>query len=157
MGANRRGNRSAKRSDAMALAKAFPDRMREALEPLMEPYLREFEFDLTNRILTERGPEGQPLPNPAHRTAMDLYPRMMRVIGASDELVAALLVRLGMPSEAEMVQAAELYRAVQGQDAVEVYRECRRMVDWCEGPAGPPEVAAYLAEKSHANGNGVKP
>lgn len=148
------GKRRQMRATGEQLAQAFPDKMRERLEPLLDVWFQEYEYDLTTRVL-DVGPHGQN--NPSHRTALDLYPRMMRVIGASDELVAALLVRLGMPSEAEMVQAAELYRAVQGQDAVEVYRECRRMVDWCEGPAGPPEVAAYLAEKSHANGNGVKP
>lgn len=156
MGANRHGNRSAKRSEAVALAKAFPERMREAMEPLLDDYLREFKFDLANRTLAETGPEGQPMPNPAHRTAMDMYPRIMRAIGASDELIDAILARLNMPDEASMIAAAELYRAVQGQDVREVYRECRRLVDWCEGPSGPPEVRAMLDAASHTNGNGVK-
>ena len=154
MGANRKGNRSAKRGEAMTLAKAFPDKMREAMEPLLEPYLSEFAFDLKNRTLTETSVDGNPMPNPAHRTAMDMYPRIMRVVGASDDLIEAMLLRLGMPSESEMLAAAELYRAVQGRDVVEIYRECKRMVDWCEGPMGPPEVAALLG--NNQNGNRVK-
>lgn len=155
MGANRRGNRSEKRSEGMALAQAFPDRMRAAMEPLLDRYLAEFEFDLTNRTLAETNADGNPMPNPAHRTAMDMYPRIMRVVGASEELVEAILARLNMPNEAALVAASELYRAVQGQDVVQVYLECRKMVDWCEGGNGPPEVTAFLSQP-HTNGNGVK-
>lgn len=156
MGANRHGNRSAKRSEAMTLAKAFPERMRDAMEPLLDDYLAEFRFDLRNRTLGETNADGSPMPNPAHRTAMDMYPRIMRAVGASEELIEAILTRLNMPDEASLIAASDLYRAMQSKSVVEVYRECRRMVDWCEGASGPLEVHELLAEKSHTNGNGVK-
>lgn len=160
MGANRKGNRSAKRTQAVTLATAFPDRMRAAMEPLFDKYLVEFEYDLTHRTLDasecptcHRTSDEDPQPNPAHRTAMDMYPRIMRVVGASDDLIEALLKRLNMPSEAEMLAAADLYRAVQGRDVVEIYRECKRLVDWCEGDSGPPEVARLLDAEKHTNGS----
>lgn len=139
MGAGRHGNRLAKRTQGMELARNFPEEMRERMAPMLDKYLEEFEFDLTNRTLTV-GKDEQP--NPAHRTAMDLYPRIMRAIGASDELIEAMLARLSMPNEASLVAAAELYRAVQGQDIHEVYRECKRMVEFYEGPNGPGKELA---------------
>lgn len=132
MGANRNGDRSEKRGTAMTLVKAFPDRMREAMEPMLDKYLVEFEFDLTHRTLGETNKDGDPMPNPAHRTAMDMYPRIMRAVGASDDLIEALLKRLGMPNEAELLVAAGVYNAVQGQDVHDIYRECKRLTDWYE-------------------------
>lgn len=151
MGSNRKGNRSAKRGQALALAKAFPERMRAAMDPLLEPYLIEFEFDLRNRTLGETSVDGNPMPNPAHRTAMDLYPRIMQVVGASDDLIAALLRRLNMPNETEMLAASELYRAVQGKDMRDVYLECRKVVDWYEETNGAVRSEATVLD---TNGNG---
>jgi hypothetical protein len=147
VGANRKGNRTAKRSNGMALAQTFPDEMRARFAPMLDSYITEFEYDLTTRTLTV-GDED--MPNPAHRTAMDLYPRIMRVIGASDELIGALLLRLGMPDEPALTAASELYRAVQGQDVLSIYRECKRMTDWCESADGP------LPELRLTNGHGGK-
>ena len=113
----------------MTMARSFPDEMREKMHPLMDKYLAEFEFDLTSRSITL---DGREQPNPAHRTAMDLYPRIMRAIGASDDLIEALLRRLSMPHEAALLEASELYRAVQGKDVHEIYRECKRMCEWYE-------------------------
>ena len=139
MGPNRKGNRLAKRTEAVDMARAFPDDMRAKMAPLLDAYLVEFEFDMTHRTL-DGGPRcdecgrsaTDPQPNPAHRTAMDLYPRIMRAVGASDDLIAAILQRLNMPHESSLLEAAELYRAVQGKDVHEIYRECKKMCEMYE-------------------------
>lgn len=136
--------RSIMRNGGIDMARDFPDEMRARMAPMLDTYLDEFSFDMVNRTLDGspkcemcgRGPS-DPQPNPAHRTAMDMYPRIMRAVGASDDLIEALLRRLSMPSEASLLQAAELYQAVQGKDVHEIYRECRRMCEWYEGPSGP--------------------
>ena len=134
MGAGRHGNRLAKRTQGMELARNFPEMMRERMAPMIDTYLDEFKFDMVNRTMDV---DGRQQPNPAHRTSMDLYPRIMKAVGASDELIEALLARLGMPDEGSLLMASELYRAVQGKDMEAVYRECKSLVEWYEGPNGP--------------------
>lgn len=144
------------------MAKAFPDVMRERMEPLLDSYLTEFEFDMTHRSLDggecatcHRTGGDDPMPNPAHRTAMDLYPRIMRAVGAGDELIAALLQRLRLPNEGELVAAASLYHAVQGQDVHEIVAECRKMVDWYETEVAPKASGEVMHHAGSTHGKTI--
>ena len=144
-GAIRTGQRGLARKKA-SLIKQVKGRewVREQLNPHLEDFVAVLVADMNDRECF------------GHRTAMVVIPDLMDWSGIGAEAAERLLKRLNMPDEPSLLAAAELYRAVQGQDVVEVYRECKRLVDWCESGSGPAEVQALLANKTQTNGNGVK-
>lgn len=117
------GKRRQMRATGEQLAQAFPDKMRERLEPLLDVWFQEYEYDLTTRVL-DVGPHGQN--NPSHRTALDLYPRMMRLIGVSDEAVNRLLDTLGARDRDDLERTYARGKLAEGSD---LEQACERAKD----------------------------
>jgi len=124
-GAVRYGKRRKTAQAVKTLATSAPEQFKDLVLPFL-PELVEILFeDARDRDCI------------GHRTAVSSILDGLKITGSTDRLLEAMLSRLSMPNEASLVAAAELYRAVQGQDIHEVYRECKRMVEFYEGPNGP--------------------
>lgn len=116
--------RSGSRQLAGTLAELVPDEAREFLAPHAKEYCEALLADI-------RDPDAD-----GHRTAMATYPRIMRMIGANEELLEAILAAIGAPS-VEKAQAA--WNAVNnlGEDPHKAAEECRKYLAWYDGPNGP--------------------
>lgn len=123
---DKRRSRYDKRSLATLMPKAFPERLRERLEPELDSYADEVLFDLRNRELGG-GPacptcgrrSDDPRPNPAHRTAVDIIPRIMKAVG-DDSAVDRMLEAMNMRDQSQLALAAQMFHSAAGatiQDA----------------------------------------
>lgn len=161
--------RAGKREAAAMLADRCPDRMRELLAPAVDEFVRILLDDLrstTLEVTDERG--GVKLVNnPAHRTALELYPRIMRAIGASEDVLARILAAVNATSEAQLHTAMSLLNASQGATladaervAVDTLRRVLKAEPWKrarlrEAVFGEREVgeeAAPSLNGAHTNG-----
>ena len=90
-----KGSRSAMRNLAADLVARAPQAIREKLEPHMDTFCQRIVDGMEKPTLA--GQFG-PVSNPAHRTAMDLYARIMGAV-APDTLVVNLWQRVGARDE----------------------------------------------------------
>jgi len=108
----RKGSPKVKRETALVLAEQAPGLMRAILAPQVQAYCDELIWDMQNRTIPL---DGKDSPNSSHRTAMDLFPRIMKAIGASDDLLRALLERFNARDESTLALAMSMYH--QASDA----------------------------------------
>ena len=116
MGVNRKGNRSAKRLEGAALVKQAPQLMREVLAPRVEHYCDVLMSDLDDRGSFESDGKGGQFwrANPAHRTALELFPRILQAIGASEDLLRKIVERLNARDEEQLAQAMLMFHSAAG-------------------------------------------
>lgn len=103
----RKGSPKVKRETALMLAEQAPDLMRSILAPQVQAYCDELLWDMHNRTIPMADGDA---PNSSHRTAMDLFPRILKAIGASDDLLRALLEKLQARDESQLALAMAMYR-----------------------------------------------
>lgn len=109
---------------AKTLAELVPDESREYLAPHAREYCEALLADI-------RDPDAD-----GHRTAMATYPRIMRMIGANEELLEAILLAIGAQSVEKARDAVAAVNNVSG-DPHETARVCRDFLAWYDGPSGP--------------------
>jgi hypothetical protein len=161
----RKGSPKAKRETALVLAEQAPELMRELLAPHVKAYCDELLWDMANRTIPMADGDA---PNSSHRTAMDLFPRILKAIGASDDLLAALLENLQARDESQLALAMAMYRDASGASladaeriAVQTIRGIVKAEPWkrdrlresCFGDR-MVEPEAQPALNGHTNGNG---
>lgn len=138
--------RTQAREAAIQLANAAPDDMRALLAPALPEYVECLLADMRDHgQATDAGWQY----NPAHRTAMQLFPQILKVIHSNDDLLAELLKRLGAASEVEVRQAVDLMRDA-SEDPDEVAdKNARPYLAFYYGANGPgsdrPEAAGFRA------------
>lgn len=110
-----RGKRRAMQDSAAHLAANAPQLMRELLAPHVGDYVNELIADMKDRG-SFSGEDW--IPNPAHRTAMQLIPQILKAINADSMLVLAFVNRLGARDEDELRRFVQL-----GQSAHDVTSE----------------------------------
>jgi hypothetical protein len=138
--------RTQARDAAIALAEAAPEQMRALLAPAVPEYVETLLTDMRDHgCATQTGWQY----NPAHRTAMQLFPLIMRAVHSADDLLAALLKRLGAGSEGEVAQAVALMRDASEDPDVVADKSARPYLAFYYGANGPgadrPEAAGFRA------------
>lgn len=108
---DKRRSRADKRGLASLLPKAFPEALREKLAPELDSYAEEVLWDLKNRTIDTGGRELAT--NPAHRTAVDIIPRIMKAVG-DDSAVERLLEAMDMRDQAQLALAAQMFHSAAG-------------------------------------------
>lgn len=124
--------RSERKTAALDLADAAPDRMRALLAPHVDTFCAQLVSDVKTPTL-----EGQygPVSNPAHRGAMALYAQIMRAIGSTETIINAMILQLGVPLDRAR-EAVALVESVP-EDLESQVREARALIAWYDGPNGP--------------------
>ena len=135
--------RALARSTAAQLAEQAPQVMREYLAPFAHEFCDSLMETLRHPTLggAHKCPACEAeitvpaFSNPSYRTALSLYPQILRAIGSSDALTAAIIAQLG----GSLDRARDAVEMLNGlpEDVDAIYRECRRMCDWYEGENGP--------------------
>lgn len=118
------------------LAEKAPQAMREALAPYVAEYCERLMGDV-------RDPECD-----GHRTAMAVYPRIMRAVGAGEELaemLAALWRSYGLASEGEFRGTLEVGLQARNTDGDRAYQIALGYVHEYRRTHGMPELTESLA------------
>lgn len=108
-------DRAIRRKQATVLAKAEPETMRALLKPHVREFCDELLWDLRNRIMKLNRDDGwAEVLNPAHRTAMDVIPRITHDIGESQTLVINLLQAAGATDESHLLAMVQRVKSADG-------------------------------------------
>lgn len=108
-------DRAIRRRQATVLARTEPESMRTLLKPHVREFCDELLWDLRNRIVKLNRDDGwAEVLNPAHRTAMDVIPRITHDIGESQTLVINLLQAAGASDESHLLQLVQRAKSAEG-------------------------------------------
>lgn len=130
-------NRAAVRAMASELVARAPQEIRERLQPHIATFCDQLVWGMENATLP--GPNGGIVNNPGHRTAMDLYARIMGAV-APDTLIVNLWQRIGVDDEETARRLIERARETEGMDEETAFRLSESYVQDYRRRHGMPEL-----------------
>lgn len=136
-----------KRVAAKELANKQPDDMRGRILPHVDEYCDELLWDMRHRtIRLERHDGWADVLNPAHRTALDLIPRITKDIGEAQTLVVNLLQTAGARDTSHLLEMVQRARSAAGTSLDQAKRQALEVLKlaMADDPACESEIRVAL-------------
>lgn len=140
-------DRGMKRIAAKELANKHPQGMRDMLMPHVEEYCNELLWDMRNRtIRLEREDGWAEVLNPAHRTALDVIPKITRDIGEAQTLVVNLLQTAGARDESHLLEMVQRARSAASISLDQAKRQALEVLKLAiaDDPSCESEIRSFL-------------